>query len=522
MISLISIRNFRSIAAADISAQWITTLVGANDAGKSNLLRALNLFFNGETNPGEAFDFNRDFNQFAITPQRKAPQIEIRILFNLPEGYRREDIPAEVEWRKVWRREGEVKRMETRKFADGTDFALRSKIPSLMDRIRFSYVPAIKDKAFFADLQGRLYDVLSSVAEEPLKESAGAFQTQLGEQLHDLLDTLRAAFGAEATMRLPDNLRQIFENLEINSGEVPFSRRGDGIKIRHIPMILKFIALTRIETRAPEDVDESMGLMPIVAPYVAQAKKRYDELNEQMRSVRDIAAQRRPTIFVEGESDRQVLTFAWDLFAGVAIDAVNICAGDGAYGSANALQSRALAWLLTLRHRPVPERVRAAAIFDNDSSGKRARASLTDEMKRLNLTGLGLKVVGLPTPTRLRTLAREGFQISVELESFYGDEMWRRAENSGWLEPINDLGELLSSNMVGAMAQGGPNPFQALNDKDALRLKFKFTDAGKSNAARRLARMARPEAEQELAEFRVLITELRNHFNLGQVEQNVA
>jgi AAA15 family ATPase/GTPase len=55
MISELSIRNFRSIAAADISTNWITTLVGANDAGKSNVLRALNLFFNGETNPSEGF-----------------------------------------------------------------------------------------------------------------------------------------------------------------------------------------------------------------------------------------------------------------------------------------------------------------------------------------------------------------------------------------------------------------------------------------------------------------------------------
>lgn len=43
-------------------------------------------------------------------------------------------------------------------------------------------------------------------------------------------------------MRLPENLRKIFESLEINSGEIPLSRRGDGIKIRHIPMLLRFIA----------------------------------------------------------------------------------------------------------------------------------------------------------------------------------------------------------------------------------------------------------------------------------------
>ncbi|MFG1247244.1 ATP-dependent nuclease [Xanthobacter flavus] len=370
MISQIMIRNFRSIASADIPGEWITTLVGANDAGKSNVLRALNLFFNGETNPGEPFDFSRDFNQFAEARVRKAPQIEIRIRFRLPESYRRPEQPNEIEWKKVWRRDGEITRMETRSFSDGTPLPVRSKIPALLDRVRFTYVPAIKDRAFFADLQGRLYDVLSSVAEEPLKESAGAFQTQLGRQLADLLTTLQASFGAEATMRLPDNLRDIFESLEINSGDVPLSRRGDGVKIRHIPMILKFIAVkqdelltrggvrythlwgfeepennvemssafkmaeefvdlisksehfqllitthspifyrldqhrpeaaewmvshfvsksgneTQIETRAPEEVDESMGLMPIVAPYIAQAKAKFDQLNAQLIEVK--------------------------------------------------------------------------------------------------------------------------------------------------------------------------------------------------------------------------------------------
>ncbi|WP_143273264.1 ATP-dependent nuclease [Azospirillum palustre] len=606
MISSISIRNFRSISAAEIPADWITTLVGSNDAGKSNVLRAINLFFNGETNPGESFDFSRDFNQFAVVRQRTAPQIEIKIVFKLPDGYLREDAPAEVEWRKVWRFDGEAKRMETRTFIDGTDFPPRSKIPALMDRIRFTYVPAIKDKAFFADLQGRLYDVLSSVAEEPLKESAGAFQTQLGEQLHDLLDTLRTAFGAEAAMRLPENLRQIFENLEINSGEVPLSRRGDGIKIRHIPMILKFIAVKRdelltrggvrythiwgfeepennvemssafrmasdfvdlvaeashfqlfftthspifyrldqhrpeaaewlvshfvskdgkntcIETRTPDQVDESMGLMPIVAPYVAQAKARYDELREQLEQVRDIATQKRPTVFVEGESDRKVITKAWETFSEFPVDTINICAGDGAFGSANALESRALAWLLTLRHRPTQERAKAAAIFDTDASGRRAHKSLTEEITRLNLHTYGLKAISLRTPLRLRNLARQGFQLSIDLEAFYTDALWQRAESRKWLEPVKDLGALLSTTLVGAMAAGGPNPFEGLEPNDALRLKFKFSDTGKQKAAQHLARMTQTEAERELAEFRQLIIELQGHFNLQRPESQTA
>lgn len=595
MISRISIRNFRSIANADVEANWITTLVGANDAGKSNVLRALNLFFNGRTAADEPFDFARDHNQFAAVRQRKAPQIEVVIVFDLPDGYHREDLPTQVEWRKVWRRGGEVRDLEQRRFVGGAEFPPRSKIPALLDRIQFTYVPAIKDKAFFADLQGRIYDVLASVAEQPLKDSAGAFQAQLGEQLQELLDTLHGTFGAEATMRLPENLREIFENLEINSGEVPLSRRGDGIKIRHIPMMLRFIAEkrdnlmgrggvrythlwgfeepennvemsaafkmadgfvqliensdryqlfvtthspifyrldrerpeatkwitshfvskdgheTRIETRAPDDVDESMGLMPIVAPYVTQAKERYDLIEAQLRVVRDIAAQRRPTVFVEGVSDRLVVARAWALFADIPLERVNICAGDGAYGGASALGSRALAWMLTLRHRAPPDRVRAAALFDADASGNAERKALGEEMTRLGLGGLGLRLVSLRTPPRLRPLSIAGFNVPVDLEALYTDAMWDRAEQHGWLEDRGNLSQLLSQRMVDEMASGSPNPFAALAPEDARRLQREFDHRGKRAASRMLANMRQDLAEAELDAFRPVVVELANH-----------
>lgn len=496
--------------------------------------------------------------------------------------------------------------MESRNFIDGTEFPQRSKIPALLDRIRFTYVPAIKDKAFFADLQGRLYDVLSSVAEGPLKDSAGAFQAQLGAQLHELLNTLHTAFGAEATMRLPENLRQIFENLEINSGEIPLSRRGDGIKIRHIPMMLNFISVKRdelltrggvrythiwgfeepennvemssafqmagefvdlittsrhfqlfltthspifyrldshrpeaanwlvshfvsksgkdtsVETRSPDEVDESMGLMPIVAPYITQAKARFDELNAQLLDVREVAEQRRPTIFVEGDNDLQVINRSWILFSGQPDQTINISAGGNSYGGANALQSRALAWLLTLRHKPVVERVKAVAIFDADLSGSTARKNLIAEIERLNLSNLGLKILGLRAPNRLVPLIQKGFQIPIDLESYYTDSMWERANSGGWLESIDELNNLLSPNMVKTMLDSGANPFQSLSPADALRLKFKFSDNGKRNAARKIMRATSAEATQELDEFKPLIAQIMRHFGMTESDQKAA
>ena len=43
-IQTFSIKNFRSITSMTISAERLNMLVGLNDVGKSNVLKALNLF----------------------------------------------------------------------------------------------------------------------------------------------------------------------------------------------------------------------------------------------------------------------------------------------------------------------------------------------------------------------------------------------------------------------------------------------------------------------------------------------
>jgi energy-coupling factor transporter ATP-binding protein EcfA2 len=61
LIRDIEIRNFRSLRNAsleDVGAY--VPIVGLNGSGKSNLLRALSLFFNGDVEPGMTLDMKRD------------------------------------------------------------------------------------------------------------------------------------------------------------------------------------------------------------------------------------------------------------------------------------------------------------------------------------------------------------------------------------------------------------------------------------------------------------------------------
>ena len=105
-IKKITIKNFRSIESLSIDCSNITTLVGANDAGKSNVLRALNLFFNDKTDHALPFQFERDYNVFSPKQAKKAKHIIVELTIELPETYKRADYPDDIVWRKEWRANG--------------------------------------------------------------------------------------------------------------------------------------------------------------------------------------------------------------------------------------------------------------------------------------------------------------------------------------------------------------------------------------------------------------------------------
>lgn len=61
LITEVSIRGFRSLRQQELPRIGsYTTLVGKNSSGKSNVLRALNLFFNNRIEPDKPLDFLRD------------------------------------------------------------------------------------------------------------------------------------------------------------------------------------------------------------------------------------------------------------------------------------------------------------------------------------------------------------------------------------------------------------------------------------------------------------------------------
>ena len=85
LISRVRISGFRSFLDGEaIGIGNLNAIVGKNSSGKSNLLRALSLFFNNEVQPGSELSFSRDYFQSNL---RKKKQITISLEFNLPSSF---------------------------------------------------------------------------------------------------------------------------------------------------------------------------------------------------------------------------------------------------------------------------------------------------------------------------------------------------------------------------------------------------------------------------------------------------
>ncbi len=247
-IIALSIRNFRSIANLDLTTTDLNILVGQNDDGKSNVLRALDLFFND--GKGYEFDWKRDYCSYVAKKKQKAEQIVIELTFQLPQSFAKK-VP--VIWSKTWRQDG--LNYESQKHKDKTKFDGKSKIPAFLRAIRYEYVPAIKGENYFQALMSNLHDMLEATVEKEVREASGVFTTAINENTKSILEEIEKRLGLKTTIQLPASLRDLFAQLVFTSisNDKAFSlnQRGDGIKVRHIPIVLRWLAQQANHLSAP-------------------------------------------------------------------------------------------------------------------------------------------------------------------------------------------------------------------------------------------------------------------------------
>lgn len=245
IITKIEIKKFRSIKSLTnaLSPSDLNIFVGQNDQGKSNILRALNLFFNGETDVGQKFRFSDDYCYHANTGKGTAKEVSIDVYIQ-PEKNRFTK-PVPVRWSKQWKKDGAVVERimdaETNK-----ELPAKNNVRKWVEKLRYRYVPAIKGGEYFNSLMGELHDVLNAVHEDTLKKQGQGFISGIQKITENITKQLNQQIGIANTIQVPSDFRLLFSNLDFGSklGDNTYhlKQRGDGVKVRHVPVILKYMA----------------------------------------------------------------------------------------------------------------------------------------------------------------------------------------------------------------------------------------------------------------------------------------
>src|ERR1700730_16811181 len=83
----VQVSRFRSIREAKLTnLKYFSVLAGLNNSGKSNFLRALNLFFTGRPEPYLPFDLIREYYRGDLRA-KKQKTISVAVHFNLPPNF---------------------------------------------------------------------------------------------------------------------------------------------------------------------------------------------------------------------------------------------------------------------------------------------------------------------------------------------------------------------------------------------------------------------------------------------------
>jgi predicted ATPase len=207
-IQNVEISRFRSIRSSKLeNLQDFSVLAGLNNSGKSNFLRALNLFFTGSPEPDTPFDLTRDYYRGELSA-KKRKNIRISIHFTLPKvfRFRRGLNPVEELLGRDFliTKEWAFRYAEPSIFLNGSDKALSPddaiKVAQFLSLISFRYVPnRVIPTEIIRKEQQALRDVLVRRLAKYKKQSEEVFKG-----LQSTAEALVAAVSEDVIKFAPD------------------------------------------------------------------------------------------------------------------------------------------------------------------------------------------------------------------------------------------------------------------------------------------------------------------------------
>ena len=274
IVEKIEIKYFRSFSEKIVRIDDLKDLnvfSGSNDVGKSNILKALNLFFNNEINIGEAFDINKDLS--IIQRERSETELEnkkrtrtkddpyasqrdlfvkVKIFFDRQLQYEKSTTPEKFWVERSWDKNGIRKQSSNIQTAyvqknkkspnQSQAAALQGQLTQFLNSIYFEYVPAVKDRQFlqylFKKLQKSLFE-----RDNTFKETSNDINSRISRTTIDLFQEFKEKTGIDAQFSIPESLIDFFRTIHVSTENgVSLYSRGDGMQARFIPAILNEIS----------------------------------------------------------------------------------------------------------------------------------------------------------------------------------------------------------------------------------------------------------------------------------------
>lgn len=249
LISAVEVAYFRTFYKVTFDQLGqMNVFFGENDTGKSNVMRALNLFFNGVVDEDNEFDLDIDLSTARAAEASSAADIRrfayVKVWFRTPSEHKAtlgESFYVKRSWSAGtlpdYRQEVALPLRSSGK---------QQSLTKLMAKIDFIYIPAVKGRSVYSDLLTRSYNAIAST--DKFSFALQQFTDEIRNQTIELSKRLGKSLQMSSALAPPTDLTDLFASLDFEtvgaSGDsMSLARqRGDGVQARHIPEILSFIA----------------------------------------------------------------------------------------------------------------------------------------------------------------------------------------------------------------------------------------------------------------------------------------
>ena len=265
-IDKIEISKFRSFGEDNvIECGKLNVFSGSNDSGKSNVIKALNLFFNERTDIFTSFIPENDFNKwYKDRNARGQRNIIIRIhvkkgAYKDPEGINNGfiaekifGIDGSIQTHFYLRNQGQIGEA-----LNHESVSYKRADSVIRNHIRFIYVPAIRDADFRRYIQRQLLEITDS-GDGKLGDIFKALKTELNTTFTDFGKELHKYI--EINVLSDVNFATLLESMSFSTNEqktkkkigrggnieekqnIPIANRGDGVQMQFLSFLLWFIA----------------------------------------------------------------------------------------------------------------------------------------------------------------------------------------------------------------------------------------------------------------------------------------